>query len=533
MPQFSLFVLAPEQYAEETFSVDADIWDETDDTKTVASRYTDEASPRDSVMKIQGNSWTFGDGITFGDGYYFGDSDDGIGEGVYKDFTVIPGTLVVFSCLHKVLTAGTLTITLYDQTNSANIITIDKTDASWTIYDIRITAPAGCETLRVKFLQKSTSRRPGPFLLDDVNLNSSAIETDPDTYSRIPERVGSFHQTLGGRKVYDLRAIHYRLILGWNNFGKAVFDKFKDLFYRGEKLYFDDGEVPELVESDTVYDTEEIDFVGITNPSTTHIAYSDNGSALPSGEADYKTTEFSDADYLAIDVDDSNYKETTDPDADKYLYHKFLFESSISSADVQRLRVKITMSGNDSSPQNLDGGVLYIWNGTNWAEIGRVSNSAKSEINYSTTDENIAQTLVDSVDDYVRLLLRSRNRRIGANALSLRTYFAECEINEGLDLVIELSHKAILDDNDDVESVRNLTQGTTLVLDTDYTISANRTEIAVAGQASGDEIEVSFDRYFEVMFANIPEEWLPGDPASGNRKRAAEIILETVSETKY
>jgi len=532
MPQFSLFVLAPEEYAEETFSVDADIWAETDDTKTTASRYTDEVSPRDSVMKFIGDSWTFGDGITFGDGYYFGDSDDGKGEGVYKDFTVSPGTLVVFSCLYKVVIAGTLTITLYDQTNSADIITVDKTDSSLTIYDTRITAPAGCETLRVKFLQKSTIRRPGPFLLDNVNLNSSAIETDPDTYSRIPERVGSFHQTLGGRKVYDLRAIHYRLALRWNNFGKDVFDKFKDLLYGGQKLYFDDGEVPELIETDTVYDTEEIDFVGITNPSSTHIAYSDNGTALPSAEADYRTTEFSDGEYLAIDGDDSNYKETTDPDADKYLYHKFLFESSISSADVQRLRVKVSMLGNDSSPQNLDGGVLYIWNGTNWAEIGRVTNSAKSEINWSTTDENIAQTLVDSVDDYVRLLLRSRNRRIGANALSLRTYFAECEINEGLDLVIELSHKAILDDDDDVTSVRNLIQGTTLVLDTDYTISSDRAEITVSGQSSGDEIEVSFDRYFEVMFANLPEEWLSGDPAS-DRERAAEIILETVSEIKY
>jgi hypothetical protein len=108
----------------------------------------------------------------------------------------------------------------------------------------------------------------------------------------------------------------------------------------------------------------------------------------------------------------------------------------------------------------------------------------------------------------------------------------ECEINEGLDLRIDLSHKAILDENDDVIWVKNLTQGTDLTLDTDYTIANDRRSITVSGQTSGDEIEVKYERYFEVMFASIPEEWFNGDPSNEDRSRSAEIVLQTLSESK-
>jgi hypothetical protein len=108
----------------------------------------------------------------------------------------------------------------------------------------------------------------------------------------------------------------------------------------------------------------------------------------------------------------------------------------------------------------------------------------------------------------------------------------ECEINEGLDLTVDLSHKAILDENEDVIWVKNLTQGTTLTLGTDYTIANDRRSVTVLGQASGDDIEVKYNRYFEVMFASIPEEWLGGEPYGEDRSRSVEIVLQTLSESK-
>lgn len=531
MADFTLTLIAPERYKVDTFETDPSIWSETDDAKTTASRNTSETFPRDSVMQILGHSWTLGDGITLGDGYYLGDSPDGAGEGAYKDFTVTAGVRYLLNGLYR-MDNGAVTIELYDQTNGASITSTAKTETSWSAVSLTAEAPAGCNTIRVKFLQKNDTIRSGPYLLDDVSLNGNILLYDPDTYRRIPERVGSFHQTLGGRRIYDLRAIHYALFLGWNFIESDQYENLREIFYSNELLYFDDGEVPSLVESDTVYDTATFNFVGITNPSSTHKAYSDSSSSLPSAESDFETTEFSTADYEAVDGDDNNYKETTNPDADKFLYHKLTFVSSIAQADVQRFRIKIVMSANDSSPQTLDGGVLYAWNQTSWVELTRVTSSAKTDMNYSTVEAEIAKSFVDPVDSYVRLILRSRNRRIGTNDLSLRTYFAECEVNEGLDLTIDLSHKCILDGDDDVIWVKNLTQATTLTLDDDYAIASDRRSITVTGQDSGDIIEVKFDRHFEVMFASIPGEWFNRDTDSPTLERKAEITLETLSESR-
>ena len=120
--------------------------------------------------------------------------------------------------------------------------------------------------------------------------------------------------------------------------------------------------------------------------------------------------------------------------------------------------------------------------------------------------------------------------RYGSDSLNLRTNFSECEINQSLNLIVELSHKAILE-NDDVIWVKNLTKGTTLVLGTHYTIAQDRRSITISGQNSGDEIEIKYNRYFEVAFGSLPEEWLSGRDEN-NMDREIRIVLETISESR-
>lgn len=477
MGNFVLTMAAPKEYGLEEFNTAGSIWSATDPDKTSASRYTSDPA-RDSVMKIQGVLWTLGDGKVLGDQLFLNDSIIGKGEGTYKDYIVTEGIRYSFSCLYKV-GDGTLTIQLYDQTNSATITSVDKTDAIWNGYETSAVVPIGCTTLRVSFLQSQSDTRSGPFYIDDVSLNGNALLHDPDSYSRVPERVGSLHQTLGGRRIYDLRAIHYSLYLGWNFFKEDQYENLREVYYSNELLYFDDGNVPALVESEAVYKTAQYDYSNIVNPSSAHKAYFDSSASLPSAKSDFEATEFATADYQAVDGDDSNYKETMNPSANEYLYHKFLLLSSVDSGGVKRFRIKIAASGNDSSPQNLDGGVLYAWNGTNWVELTRSTNSAKTDLTYSTAETEVAKQLVDSSDSYIRLLLRSRNRRNGTDALDLRTYYIECEINEGLNLTIELSHKAILDSNDDVIWVKNLTNETQLQLPIEYTVASDRRSVSV------------------------------------------------------
>ena len=112
-----------------------------------------------------------------------------------------------------------------------------------------------------------------------------------------------------------------------------------------ELLYFDDGDVPPLVESEAVYETAQYDYNNIVNPSSTHKACFDSSSSLPSSKSDFETTEFTTPDYQAIDSNDANYKETANPGADEYLYHKFLLLSSIDSSDVRRFRIRVVICG--------------------------------------------------------------------------------------------------------------------------------------------------------------------------------------------
>jgi len=506
---FVLTLTAPKEHGLETFDTDASIWSATDTGKISVSRYTGD-SIRDSVMKIQGPSWILGDGKTLGDGMYLNDSLTGMGEGAYKDFTVTAGIRYAFSCLHK-MSVGTLTIQLHDQTNDTTISSVNRTGTIWKSYETSILAPAGCSVIRVKLFQSESDARSGPFYIDNISLNGNVLLHDPDNYSRIPERLGSLHQTLGGRRVYDLRAIHYSLYLGWNVFEEDQYESLREIYYSNELLYFDDGDVPPLIRSDMVYETAEYNYEGIANPSDTHKAYSDSSSSLPSSKSDFETTEFATTDYEAINGDDTSYKETANPSSGEYLYHKLLLLSSIDRDGVKRFRVKVKMSSSDSSPQSLDGGLLYAWNGTNWVELARNTNSAITELTYSTAEAEVAMQFVDSDDNYIRLLLRSRNRRDGTNNLGLRTYYVECEINEGLDLTIELSHKAILDSNDDVIWVKNLTKGKTLTHGIDYTIAIDRKSIEMCKSLvfSGDDyIDCENDTSLQICGSVSVEVWL-------------------------
>jgi hypothetical protein len=531
MARFRLTLTAPTEYGVQTFDNDPEVWTETNASKTETNRYTSD-SVRDSVMRIKGFTWALGDGYTLDNGMYIDDSPLGKNEGAYQDFFVTSGVKYAFACLYNI-ELGELEIVFYDQTQVIVIKTVSLTGANggtWKSYETNITIPDGCNTIRIKFLQSNDSHS-GPFYIDNVSFNGNVVLSDPDSYNRVPIRIGAFHQTLSGRRIYDLRAIHYDFQLQWNYFDAIQYENFREVFYSNELLYFDDGDVPPLIENETIYDNDAYSFAGITNPSSTHKAYIDSSNSLPFGMNDFETSEYSTVDYQAIGDDDNDYKETSNQNTGYYLYHKFLVKSSIPQSNVQRFRIALKASSDDNSSANLDGCILYAWDGSNWMELTRSSNNSDNYLTYNTAEPLIASRLVNQSDSYIRLLLRSVNSRDGLNNLNLKVYFVEVEINEDLDSIIKLSHKAILDDNGDVIYVKNLTKGTTLVLDTDYTVSIDRRSITVIGQDSGDIIEVKYNRYFEVMFSSIPEEWLSGDPDS-NRTRRVEIALHTLSESK-
>jgi hypothetical protein len=385
--------------------------------------------------------------------------------------------------------------------------------------------------MRIEFVQKTGTYDSGPLLIDNIALNESGITIDPDEYSRTPSIVGHHQTALSGDNIVNQYGLHFEMRLKWGYLSKEAYLSLYELFRQGALLYLDDGDVPPITESQLIYTAATVNYVGITNPSTTQKAYSDSSASLPSGETDFNTSEYSTANYQAIDADDANYKQTTNPTAGYYLYHRFELDTGIGQGDVERLRIKVVAASDDSSVYNLDGCILYAWNDVDsaWVEIGRTTNSTKQDIEFSTADSIIAQQFVDSGTQYVKLLLRSRTNRYSTSALSLTTYFVEVEVNEDLDATIELSHRALLDSND-VIYVKNTTDGTTLALTANYTIAADRRSVTVIAQTSGDEIEVKYNRYWEIACESLPEKWLNGDPSS-DRYRDVVLNLRTIGST--
>lgn len=523
--KFKLTLIAPDEYNVEKFENDTEIWSVTDPAKTYADRCASDID-RGSVMRVKGKTWTFGDEHTFGDGLYFDDSPEGRNEGVFKDFQVTPNVTYTISFLYR-SAIGYFRLVLWDVTNDSLVASQTLNSTSWASYCEAINIPELCNTLRIKFLQ-ADSPHSLPFYIDDLSVNGNVILTDPDSYERVLKRIGNSYQMLSGRKVHDLRAIHYRMNLKWDYVDPVQYELFRQIACSNEILYFDDGDVPPLIEHHTVYEREVNDYTNMESPSTLHIAYKSTSPNLPFAKSDFESEEYTTQEYQAIYNNDDQYCETSNPEAGFYIYHKFKIKSGLAKQGVKRFRVLVSAMGRDTSPHDSDGCILYAHNGDKWVELARSTNSDKNFLIYETSESTIASSFVDADDQYIRLLVRSRGMMRDGSDLTLRVYYVQVELNEGLDSVVRLTHKAILDRDGDLIWVKNLTKGRDLILGTDYIVSIDRRSILIFGQDPGDEIEVKYNRYFECMVTELPERWIYRD---GDARQMV-IQLQTLSGIK-
>ena len=128
----------------------------------------------------------------------------------------------------------------------------------------------------------------------------------------------------------------------------------------------------------------------------------------------------------------------------------------------------------------------------------------KETLSFSTTKPEQAQDFVDLTNGWIRILVRTQGHKSSSGALSLKSYYVSVVINENLDTTIPLKNKAILDSGD-VVSVENITDGTTLVLTTNYTIGDDRQSIIVSGEDDGDLIRITYNQYYHVRLSNLSE----------------------------
>jgi hypothetical protein len=517
----------------EQFYFTDDLWtaiagDETITRQASAIASTDSVSP---IMRI----------VTTG-------TDD---SGAYKDYTVEGGDLVWVTFI-SLEVSERITIEAYDQTNGVSIDSqAGSVSAAGTIF-FAFTVPATCTTVRMKI----TTSQAKTIDIDNFAFCRNALIVNPGDLLPNPNVIGGVGQVLDGDRVRYRMTTHRSFQLNFNYVSDAMYERLWEMYQSSDILFFDDGDVPELIELFTYYDTVTMNLAGITNPagvdddgvaataaqSTLPVLYTD-----PVGAGATPATEISTINYTNVGTDDGNALTTSDPADTFYLYHKFSFsDEDWDRENVQRLEIVVKAEAVDSSPAAIHGCVLYafVWTTDDtplgWQEIARTTNGNKNTLSWSTTDPDRAQGMLtenqaatSGPDLY--LVLRSRAARDGSNALVMSTYYVEITYNDGLDSEQTLTHQIRLptDTEADDISVKNRTTGATFAETTNYTVRdgvtlpTNIVTFTGTGISQGDVIETAYNRWHEVRIAYMPDK-RQFDSLSSEIRRQMTIVLETI-----
>lgn len=421
------------------------------------------------------------------------------GKGGYRDVTDLTAEIkYVVEWDYKITATQELDWVIYDQTNGAPIAsgTLDKT-GEWYGFYREVTTPANCVTIRLYFRAGTATQLA--FWLDNVGCRGNLFLNDAESsdYDRGFPVQSNVHNMQRGNAIIDSVPPRMTFPLHWVTMSDTQFTRLLRFVRSGEQSYFDDGNLPEFVEYQNVYLEMQYTYSGITNPSGTHLAYYDTSVNLPSAEGDFITTEFSTANYQAVDGNDANSVDTaitTAANVKKYVYHKFILdlsgEYSVIEA-IRRMKIKYVGECDDESGNDVNGVVLYAWNNTNWMKLPETTSKDKTTIDYVTDEPVQAQDFIDIGDQTVKLLVRSRGHKGSGGDLTLKSYYISVWINQDMGSGVQLSSKFTLDSGD-VVSVENVTDDTTLTLDTHYVIGDGLDNLKAMSETAGDLLKVTY-----------------------------------------
>lgn len=448
------------------------------------------------------------------------------GANCYKDFPVDAGYEYCCTFDSKVK-QGQLGIKLWAIPNNTYLLNDADiaTGNSWKQQQTSfVTIPASAGTLRVYLVKQSASAMT--VNIDNFAVNENVIcqvpLKNPDNHIRYPDKTSRIHQVLSSKRIQDVLGTHMNISMDWNSIDDTMLENILNLTKANEICYLDDGNVPNMVETGIVNTSELLNFYGITNPSSTHKAYTTVTASISTAQDDMQDSEFATGGYTAIGTDDSTPLTTTETGAGSgnYIYHKFMLKASIATADIQTLRIQFAGHGNDASPRDDDGLLLMAWDGTTWILLNQTYTSSKTYINWSAENQETARNLVNG-DKYIRLLSRTRPTKQANYDLSLSVYYVEAEINEGLDTNVKLSNRIR-----SVNQVLNKTTYTALIEGSTYKIGSDKRSIETIGQSNGDCVQVDYEHYFEGTIESNPDNWHRVDGETRNVR----ILFRTLNK---
>lgn len=461
--------------------------------------------------------------------------EDTDGQGVYYDVTGCePSTTYVCEFAFKLGASQELDVLIYNQTGAATIYSTSKSPHAldvnaWQNFYKEFTTPAGCTTVRI-YLRAGTAAGTA-FWIDDILCQGNAIIMDPGSYTVSYGQRKHSHET-GKARITDITSIFPRFVLSWQTgsgyLTSAQFAKLLAVQKARSATWLSDGAEPQMIDGSHLYTEATYNYVGISNPSATHVAYDASSADVPNAASDFETNEFATADYNAIDGDDASYAEDTATVIGRHQYHKFRFKvTEYTTADeVRSIHITYKGSCSDTSQKSNNGIILLAWNGTNWFELARSRTGDKQTLSFSTTRPEQAQDFVDTSAGYIRIIAMSMATKSTPGALTLRSYYIQVVVNKDLSTSIALSNKAQLTGGD-VVSVINRTTKATLTLDTHYRIGDDRESVITDSQSAGDYIEVTYNQWYNVEVDNFSEERLPTASAS-TPSRTVTLALESV-----
>ena len=457
------------------------------------------------------------------------------GEGVEKVVSnLAPDSKHILDFAYKCVGSQSIHVNAYDQVNSATIYSGSVAATTWRNHYQPVTTPAACSTVMIK-LYRNNANTGKAFYIDDVRLHGNALLIDPDGYPKRHPDVDFKHNTANGKVTVDRIGRHVNFSMQFPLMSDTAFKKLLDASKSDEALYFDDRNVPVMTAAGTVRTSTTYNYTGVTTGGT-HNAYQTATTATPVTSGQMQATEFTNGKYGSVDGDDAAYATLAITGTGKYGYHKFAFSATqyASAGQVRKFAVTYKGLADDASSSDVDGVELYIWNGTNWALLDETRTSSKQTLTFTTNKPEIAQQYVDTGNNLIRLLAKTRASKKTDGSLTLKSQYIAVTVNDDLSRTISLMNKGIPSANA-VVSVKNLTSGTALTAGAasdGYDIGDDRRSVVVTSdQSDGDVIEVKYNQFYEVTIASLSEPETFADSLTAPH-RVVDLELQTLASAE-
>ena len=423
---------------------------------------------------------------------------------------IIPGIEYVFEAAYRV-SGGSLKANLYDQVGAATIWTATAlSSTNWANIYKRVTVPVACSVIRIRF-QKPTANYVA--YIDDIQLQGNSLFRDPDGYGVQYPAIGNMQMGANGIRSWDQIARHAQFSMNFpNTSATAVARLIKGASGR-EPAYFNDGNVISMTDYATVYVSKSYTFAGVSQGGGGATLFRSATTAdRPVASTDMQQTEMANSQYAAIGADDDAAATLTLTPADqtpKYAYVKANFQATdyATTAHVRQFTVTLKAGADDESVNDENGVELYAWDGDSWTLLDTSRNVSKQTLTYTTADKEIAQRFVNTADNRIKVIAKSRVIRVVGTNLVLKVYHIKVGINDQWSRKLALTNKAILSATNAVNEVRNLTQRTDLANDTGYDAGDDRKSVIVVASAAngGDVIRMRYAQNYEVDIDQLTE----------------------------